>query len=228
MSNILRMHEHFEDPRSAAGTWSPGDQVLWRYLRGQQVLDCRPVTVVRDDPDQLAVWLAGGTSRVKPMLPDGSDIRTAPIERRFRLGRIPSIVEWTGTGVLMLARPGEPWSVWLFWQPNWRFSGWYVNLERPRARWSGGVDTEDHVLDVWVTPDRRWEYKDEDELAASREAGRLTDEQVAAIEAEGREAVEAIKAWGAPFDEGWENWRPDPAWPLPQLPDNWADNVRIA
>ncbi|MEU8134665.1 DUF402 domain-containing protein [Streptodolium elevatio] len=206
-------------PASAA--WAPGDQILWRYLRNGRVLDCRPVTVVRDDPDQLAVWLAGGTRRVKPVLPDGSDVRTAPLGNRFRLGLVPAVQEWFGGGVLMLARPDEPWSVWLFWGQDRRLNGWYVNLERPRERWSGGVDTEDLVLDVWVTPDRRWHYKDEDELAASREAGRFTDADVDAIYASGRRAVDVVKAWGPPFCDGWEDFRPDPAWPLPDLPDGW-------
>lgn len=208
--------------------WAPGDQILWRYLRNGRVLDCRPVTVVRDDPDQLAVWLAGGTRRVKPVLPDGSDVRTAPIGNRFRLGLVPAVQEWFGGGVLMLARPGEPWSVWLFWGPDRRLNGWYVNLERPRERWSGGVDTEDLVLDVWVTPDRRWHYKDEDELAASREAGRFTDAEVDAIYATGRRAVDVVKAWGPPFCDGWEDFRPDPAWPLPDLPDGWDVLTRTA
>ncbi|MGA4540106.1 DUF402 domain-containing protein [Uniformispora flossi] len=209
--------------RTRPEAWAPGDHILWRYLRNGEVLDCRPVTVVRDDPDQLAVWLAGGTRRIKPVLPDGGDIRALPIDRRFRAGRIPAVAEWSGTGVLMLARPDEPWSVWLFWSPEWRLNGWYVNLERPRVRWSGGVDTEDHTLDIWVTPERRWHFKDEDELAASRDAGRYTDADVAAIYADGHRAVDVIKAWGPPFDGPWPDFRPDPAWPLPELPANWAD-----
>jgi hypothetical protein len=31
-----------------------------------------------------------------------------------------------------------------------------------------------------------------------------------------------IERWEPPFSDGWENWRPDPAWPLPVLPDGWA------
>ncbi|MDI2128860.1 DUF402 domain-containing protein [Yinghuangia seranimata] len=222
------MTEADDAQRERPEAWAPGDQILWRYLRNGRVLDCRPVTVVQDEPDQLAVWLAGGTRRVKPVLPDGSDIRTVPVDRRFRLGRIPAVQEWFGGGVLMLARPDEPWSVWLFWGADWRLNGWYVNLERPRERWSGGVDTEDLVLDVWVTPDRRWHFKDEDELAASREAGRFTDADVDAIYGHGHRAVDVVRAWGPPFNGGWENFRPDPAWPLPTLPDGWDAAPQIA
>ena len=50
-----------------------------------------------------------------------------PSRARSRVDR------WFGTGVLKLARPGEPWSVWLFWEPGWQFKNWYVNLEEPLA-----------------------------------------------------------------------------------------------
>jgi len=33
--------------------------------------------------------------------------------------------------------------------------------------------------------------------------------------------IQSIEAWRAPFDEGWENWRPEPDWQLPSAPDGW-------
>ena len=27
--------------------------------------------------------------------------------------------------------------------------------------------------------------------------------------------------WGPPFSDGWQHWRPDPAWSVPSLPDDW-------
>jgi hypothetical protein len=32
-----------------------------------------------------------------------------------------------------------------------------------------------------------------------------------------------IAAW--PFDAGFESWRPDPLWPIPELPANWDDGL---
>ncbi|MCZ9336973.1 DUF402 domain-containing protein, partial [Streptomyces sp. TRM76130] len=48
--------------------WTPGRQILWRYREngGPRPHIVRPVTVVRDDADLLAVWLAPGTECVKP------------------------------------------------------------------------------------------------------------------------------------------------------------------
>ena len=51
--------------------------------------------------------------------------------------------------------------------------------------------------------------------------GLFTPAKADAIRAEGERAIERIEAWSTPFDEGWETWRPDPDWPLPELPDGW-------
>ncbi len=80
--------------------------------------------------------------------------------------------------MLKLARPGQPWSVWLFWDPGWRFKNWYVNLEEPLTRWEGGVDSEDHFLDISVHPDRTWHWRDEDEFAQAQR-DRLMDTRLA-------------------------------------------------
>ncbi|MFF5129184.1 DUF402 domain-containing protein [Streptomyces syringium] len=208
-----------------AGTapWAPGDHILWRY-RGNatdRVHICRPVTVVQDTEDLLAVWMAPGTDCVKPLLADGTPVHREPLATRYTKPRTTTTSRWFGTGVLKLARPGEAWSVWLFWDPGWQFKNWYVNLEEPLARWAGGVDSEDHFLDIAVYPDRSWEWKDEDEFAQAQRAGLMSAAQAERVRAAGMAAVERIETWGAPFAAGWEDWRPDPAWTVPTLPDDW-------
>ncbi|WP_407705789.1 cytidylyl-2-hydroxypropylphosphonate hydrolase [Streptomyces niveiscabiei] len=203
--------------------WAPGTPILWRY-RANGAEDfhiARPVTVVRDDADLLAVWLAPGTECVKPGLADGTPVHQEPLETRYTKPRTVQRGRWSGTGVLKLARPGEPWSVWLFWQPGWQFKNWYVNLEEPLARWAGGVDSEDHFLDICVHPDRSWEWLDEDEFAQAQRVGLMDAGQAARVRAAGRAAAEVIRAWGAPYRDGWENWRPDPSWNVPVLPRDW-------
>ena len=102
--------------------------------------------------------------------------------------------------------------MWLFWEQGWRFKNWYVNLEEPLARWAGGVDSEDHFLDISVYPDRSWQWRDEDEFAQAQRAGLMDARAAARVREAGRSAVEGIRAWGAPFSDGWQHWRPDPAW----------------
>ncbi|MET9772930.1 DUF402 domain-containing protein [Streptomyces sp. NPDC006367] len=206
-----------------AGFWEPGTHILWRYREngGRHIHIARPVTVVRDDAELLAVWLAPGTECVRPVLADGTPVHLEPLASRYTKPRAVQRDRWSGTGVLKLARPGEPWSVWLFWERGWRFKNWYVNLEEPLARWAGGVDSEDHFLDISVHPDRSWHWRDEDEFAQARQ-DRLVDDRLAErVRAAGRAAVAGIRAWGSPYTDGWEQWRPDPSWTVPSLPGDW-------
>jgi hypothetical protein len=203
--------------------WTPGEQVLWRY-RGNgtdAVHIARPVTVVRDDAELLAVWMAPGTPVVRPVLADGTPVHREPLATRYVKPRTTRVENWWGAGVLKLARPGEPWSVWLFWDQEWRFRSWYVNLEEPLRRWSRGVDSEDHFLDISVQPDRSWRWLDEDEFAQAQADGLMPAALAAQVRQAGLRAVDVIRAWGPPFRDRWQDWRPDPDWPVPALPADW-------
>jgi hypothetical protein len=208
--------------------WHSGHQVLWRYRRivpgydGPETM--RPITVVRDDADGLVAWLAPGTPVLRPVLPDGRELRSVPSAEMFRAGRALRRDRWDGAGILKMAPTGAPWSVWCFWTHDWAFRGWYVNLEDVHERDEDGVVTQDHVLDLWITPDRSVHWKDEDELEAAVIAGRYSPEQAAAFRDDARSVEEIVAAGGSPFCDGWEDWRPDPSWPVPQLPpDNTWD-----
>ncbi|WP_217182361.1 DUF402 domain-containing protein [Streptomyces sp. AC495_CC817] len=207
----------------SAAFWEPGSQILWRYREngGERFHIARPVTVVRDDAELLAVWMAPGTECVRPVLADGASLNSVPLASRYKEPRGVRLGRWSGSGVLKLARPGEPWSVWLFWEQGWRFKNWYVNLETPLARWDGGVDSEDHFLDICVYPDRTWNWLDEDEFAQAQQDGLMDAQGAERVREAGRSAVEVIHAWGAPFSDGWQHWRPNPAWGVPSLPDDW-------
>lgn len=93
--------------------WAPGDQILWRY-RGNapdlksRVHICRPVTVVQDTDELLAVWMAPGTECVKPVLADGTPVHEEPLATRYTAPRTTERARWFGTGVLKLARPAIP------------------------------------------------------------------------------------------------------------------------
>jgi hypothetical protein len=92
-----------------------------------------------------------------------------------------------------------------------------VNLEELHVRGDRTIDSRDGILDVWVpaeTGEPQW--KDEDEFEAATRHGRLTAEQARAIRTEG-ERVIAERPWPT----GWEDFRPDPSWPVPALPDGW-------
>jgi hypothetical protein len=206
--------------------WSRGDTILMRYGVPGDFRTVRPMTVVEHRDDLLVAWLAAGTPVVRPVMADGREIRKVPIAERFRLPRKGVRSRWKGPGVLKLIPARAAHSIWLFWRPNGRLRGWYVNLEERHRYWPGGLDTRDHVLDIWVPRPRRWQWKDEDEFAEAVQQGRLTRAEADAIRAEGRRVIERVERWRKPFNEGWERFLPDPAWPLPSLPQDWREEPR--
>lgn len=205
--------------------WSRGDQILMRYGPPGDYRTVRPLTVVEHRDDLLVAWLAAGTPVIRPVMADGREIRSVPLAERFELPRKGVQARWRGPGILKLIPAGAAHSVWLFWRPNGRLRGWYVNLEERHRRWEGGLDTRDHVLDVWVPRPRRWEWKDVDEFEQAIRHGRLSQAEADEVRAEGQRVIEIVERWRPPFNEGWETFRPDPAWPIPALPRGWRGRM---
>jgi predicted RNA-binding protein associated with RNAse of E/G family len=119
--------------------------------------------------------------------------------------------------VLMLTPRAAGHSFWAYWDDDWRFEGWYVNLQEPLRRSRFGFDTADNVLDLVVRDDLSWQWKDEDELAEAVQLGRFTAAEADALYEEGARATAVIDARAWPFDRDWSAWRPDPDWPEPPL-----------
>jgi len=202
--------------------WQPGTTIQWIY-QGNRIHpdqpNVRPMTVVRDDADGLVAWLAPGTPLIKPVLAgDGGEVRLAGPRDMFTLPRVLKLDVWRGTGILKVSPADRPWSVWHFWAADGSFRGWYVNLEAPHQRDDHRTWTEDHVLDLWVRPDRTVEWKDEDELEGAVATGRFTQAEADRIIADGYAAEREITAWTEPFSADWQDWRPDPSWRLPEAP----------
>jgi hypothetical protein len=123
---------------------------------------------------------------------------------------------WRDNHALWLARLDEPYSLILFWDGDWQFLCWYVQLQDPMTQSHVGFDTRDHLLDVVVEPDGSWAWKDEDELARAVELGLFDEAQADASRAIARRVLAE-----RPWPTGWEDWRPDPAWTAPRLPEGW-------
>jgi uncharacterized protein len=117
---------------------------------------------------------------------------------------------------LRVTRPGDAHSILLWWEGGRRLDEWYVNLERPLRRSSVGFDYLDLELDILCFPDGSWQLHDEDEFEEAQRVGVMSPEEAGAVRAE---AERVVGAW--PFPTGWEDFRADPAWPTPQLPDGW-------
>lgn len=201
--------------------WTPGTQIAWRYGHpGAHDLDfVAPLTVVRDDEQVLAAWLAVGSPVLKVVGADGRDLRDGR-EDAFTAPRRRVTSTWTGYSVLRVLPKARSWSVWHFFHGvTGAFEGWYVNIEDPHVRWGRTTRSRDHLLDLWVEQDRTVERKDEHELEDAVRAGRYTDAEADAIRDVAAEVEDVVAAWGSPFCDGWEEFRPDPTWPVPALLD---------
>jgi hypothetical protein len=85
------------------------------------------------------------------------------------------------------------------------------------------VQTKDLVLDIVVTPQRRWEWKDAEEFDRRIGQPLYFDRATAeVIRGEGDRLVRLIETGAFPFDGTHTGFRLDPAWPLPRLSAEFA------
>lgn len=225
---VMLVRERSRRPSGDPPYWPAGTRVMWRegdgpLGTGATVVDtsvphfAQPVTVVRDDPDGLVVWLSCGSPVLRAARADGRAKRDDP-STMFTT----DLVQERGTHAicdqLRIAPTGQPWSVWvLFAEGSGEFAGWYVNLEEPHERDDRTVYTSDHVLDLVIAPDRTLCRKDQDELVLAVAQGVFSDAVAASIEDDAARVEALVADWGPPFCEGWEDFRPDSGWPVPPL-----------
>jgi len=202
--------------------WSSGDPVLLRYVHYGRVSRVKPMSVVEDSTEHVALYIAAGSPMKTRCGLDGVTLpRDLPYAERFALPWRLCDGVWSGYSVLMLTPAAAGHSFWAIWDEDWAFREWYVNLQLPLQRTRFGFDTADNVLDLVIDADLSfWSWKDEHELAEAVRVGRFTPDEAEAVRAEGRCALATLEARAWPFDRDWSGWRPDPAWPRPELPAN--------
>ena len=211
-----------------AVTFSPGETVVLQEVWRDRVWAARPMRVVRDDGDFVALWFPRGTRWQAPI-----DVRGGEWDG----DRGPRLAECAATGrwfhrelewqvdTLQLLRAGDWHSLWASWLPGFKPWGWYVNLQEPFRRSELGLETMDLALDVIVAADRSWRWKDEDELETFVERGAFGRELPQRLRDEGLRVARKAELNEPPFSEPWHDWRPDPVWKHPELPSGW-DRLR--
>jgi len=188
----------------------PGDVVELRSTYAGRVRWAFLHRVVADDGERVVLYLAPGTSGVwMGRDPDGRYLG------RWMSDEPPRPHVWARHHILALTRRGEAHSLWHFWDEAWNFVSWYIQLQAPLVEAEGLLQTTDHALDVIVDPGGAWRWKDEDDFAEAKALGIFTEEEAAAVRAEGERVIAA-----RPWPTGWETWRPDPAWPVPHREQN--------
>lgn len=127
---------------------------------------------------------------------------------------------------LSFAWPEKPYAIIAYWNDRTdAFLCWYVNIQTPLRRTDIGFDYMDHTLDIIIEPGGEWTWKDEDELAEAVDRKIFTAAEADDFYEAGNAAIEHMRRGAPPFDEDWSMWRPDPDWPIPDLPEDWDSIV---
>jgi hypothetical protein len=180
---------------------------------------CFPAVVVADTDELVALYQPSGT-----VCKRRSGSRGGPRGR--------SLIAWDGTYVDAVFRdmamhvwvPGDAFWVIRRWAGT-SFEGWYINLADPWTRTAIGFDYVDHILDIVATPDRSsWQWKDEDELDWAVESSQYSRRAADEIRARGLEAVARMEEGLPPFHD-WSELKPEARWPVPSLPEDWAEHA---
>jgi hypothetical protein len=204
-----------------------GDEVLLRFLRHKPGDLIVPARVVHDGDDYIALYTAVGTPGKCQAMRDGTRItRDTPFEVRERLvGGFADFI-WHTNHSLLLHVPGRMSVISLFFRdPDLELVAYYGNIQAPLKRTAHGFDTADYLLDVWINPDLTWEWKDEDEWQIAREHGFIEPDLLDEVRREGERIIADVESQSWPFNAGFESWRRDPAWTVPELPAHWAHDL---
>jgi hypothetical protein len=202
-----------------SGRHRRGDVVVLRYVTtGGRIEICWPCRVVEDGPNLVALFIAAGSPyRAGPK-------RSAAQKRAQPRSALPPDEYVWRHDTLRLMIPGRAHSVSIFWERQAgerRLLKYFLNMEEPFRRTTVGFDTQDHTLDIEVTPDLAWRWRDEDELANHVGQGFYTAELAAAARAEGEQAIAAIGRLDHPCMRRWPEWTAPPEWQIPALVAGW-------
>jgi hypothetical protein len=192
----------------------PGEVVALREIWRGRIWSARPAIVVRDTEPERRFFVPAGMSWMCPRRPDGTSLRLPESAPGSQWTLAPC--DWD-TNALSFAWPDVAHAVLVFWTADWIPRGWYVNLQEPLRPFPAGFDYMDHALDIVVTPNlSSWSWKDVAE-------GIYSDAEARGFRDEGERAIERLLERRTPFDRDWTTWRPDPSWPVPDLPKGWDE-----
>ncbi|HXC55481.1 MAG TPA: DUF402 domain-containing protein [Rhizomicrobium sp.] len=192
--------------------WPSGKAVLARYAWRGKVYFGGSSIVVEDG--------AGRTVLYTPM---GTPVIRSPIDYSAGTLGEPRLEAWHTTHNLRFLEPGAGYCISAMYAgDSHRFLCWYIDMIEPIRRVRDGFVLWDLALDIVVAPDLLWKMKDEDHFARMREHGWIAPERAAQVLRDKDEAIARIERRAPPFSEDWPAWHPDPAWPIPVMPEDWA------
>jgi protein associated with RNAse G/E len=201
---------------------NPGDVISWRGIYRERIWHVQPTLLVKDSREEIVLTLLPGTECVAP---EGYSLGKNSYKRRWNFKEKDWQVEqylWRTNRLLLLMEAEKYHSTILFWnQESNQFLCYYINFQLPFQRRDCSVDTLDLDLDLIIRPDFTYEWKDVDDYQKAIEHGVILPEWIQGIEEAKLDMFEKLEKRQYPFDGSWLDWKPDPAWQPPKLPQNW-------
>jgi len=130
--------------------FQPGQIVLVREIWQGRVWTARPMVLVQDTTEMLALYWMPGTLCKRAR--NHQDEEVSITERKTNNWILQDNI-WEGEGTLRLSVPGAKYSMLIFRNTGDTIRNWYINLEYPLTRTDRGFDYMDQILDIIVEPD---------------------------------------------------------------------------
>ena len=202
--------------------WQPSNVLAWRGIYRNRVWHAQPVIVVKDTPEETVVALLPGAEGVAPEgYADGKDINKHRWNFKDKTWKLEKYT-WQTNRLLILLEPGKYYATMYFWHDTSNeFLCYYLNFQLPFQRSHYGIDTLDLDLDLIINPDFSYEWKDIEDYRTAIEKGIIFPEWAREIDIAKNEILENLEKRQYPYDGSWLDWKPDPSWWPPKLPENW-------
>jgi len=202
--------------------WKPDDVIASRGIYRNRVWSVIPTIVVGDCLEELALALLPATEcLVEETYSKGKKAARRLWDFKVADWRLAPFF-WHSSRLLLLHEPDKFYSTWLFWhETDKEFLGYYINFQLPFRRSHCGIDTRDLELDIDISPDLSFNWKDQDEYQKAIDCALILPEWTQEIEKAKLEILDRLEKCQYPFDGSWLDWTPDPTWSPPTLPGNW-------
>jgi protein associated with RNAse G/E len=199
-------------------SWKPGSSVIIREVWDQRIWTVRPVTVVEDTSELIALYMMPGTVCKHPRAING-----LPVPHFLPDSWVLQDKVWCGGGALYLAYPSA-WYVTIgfFNENNTAISEWYINLQTPYQRTTLGFDYLDQELDIIIDPSlSAWSWKDEEKFLDAQKRHRILTEPAVWVRQVGEDILHQLENGQFTLPTDWINWKPQVSWTVPRLPERW-------
>ena len=202
--------------------WNPDDIIVWRGIHRNRVWHAQPTFVVKDSPEEMVLaLLPGAKGTAEPSYAKAKNNSKHWWDFKDEDWQLVNYI-WQTNRLLFILEPEKYYSIIYFWNhANNEFLCYYINFQLPFQRSHCGIDTLDLELDLIINPDFSYEWKDVEDYERAIDREMIFPEWMEGIDTAKQEILERLDKRQYPFDGSWLDWKPDPNWSPPTLPETW-------